>query len=127
MSQFRFISLRLLAAAAFLTSGAAFAHPKVVLSTPADHADVSAPGTIEVSFSEALMTQLSGADLMMTEMPGMTMDPVKIAVKTAASSDAKSLVITPTRPLSSGTYRVDWHVVSSDTHAAKGSFSFHVK
>lgn len=127
MSRFRSFTFRLLATAALLASGAAFAHPKLVVTTPADHADVSAPGTIEVSFSEALMTQLSGADLMMTEMPGMTMGPVKIEVKTAASADAKSLVITPARPLSSGTYRVDWHVVSNDTHTAKGSFSFHVK
>ncbi|MET3653143.1 copper homeostasis periplasmic binding protein CopC [Dyella japonica] len=127
MSHFRSFTLRFLAAVALLASGAAFAHPKLVVTTPADHADVSAPGTIEMSFSEALMTQLSGANLMMTEMPGMTMEPVKIEVKTVPSSDAKSLVMTPARPLSSGTYRVDWHVVSSDTHAAKGSFSFHVK
>lgn len=127
MSQFRSFTLRLLAAAAFLASGVAFAHPKLLVTTPADHADVSAPGTIQVSFSETLMTQLSGAELMMTEMPGMTMEPVKVEVKTVASSDAKSLVMTPARPLSAGTYRVDWHVVSSDTHAAKGSFSFHVK
>jgi methionine-rich copper-binding protein CopC len=127
MSHFRSSTLRLLAAVAFLASGAAFAHPKLVNTTPADHADVSAPGTIEMSFSEALMTQLSGADLIMTEMPGMTMEPVKIEVKTAASSDARTLVITPARSLRPGTYRVDWHVVSSDTHAAKSSFSFRVK
>lgn len=127
MSYFRSFTLRLVAAAAFLASGAVFAHPKVVATTPADHAEVSAPATIQVTFSETLMTQLSGADLTMTDMPGMTMGPMKIEVKTAASADAKSLVITPAKPLAPGTYRVDWHVVSSDTHAVKGSFSFRVK
>ena len=126
MSHFRSVALRLVAVSALFASGALFAHPKVVSTTPADHAEVSAPTTIEISFSETLMTQLSGADLTMTEKSG-TAAPTKIEAKTAASADAKSLVITPARPLSAGTYRVDWHVVSTDTHAVKGSFSFRVK
>jgi methionine-rich copper-binding protein CopC len=127
MSHFRSFSLGLIATMAFLISGFAFAHPKLIAARPADHAEVSAPTTVEVSFSEVLMTQLSGADLTMTEMPGMTMGPMKIEAKTTASADGKSLVITPTQPLSPGTYSVDWHVVSDDTHAVKGSFSFRVK
>jgi len=123
MLHFRSFTLRLVAISALLASGALFAHPKIVSTTPADHAEVSAPATIEISFSETLMTQLSGADLTMTEKA----TPTKIETKTAASADAKSLVITPAHPLSAGTYRVDWHVVSTDTHAVKGSFSFRVK
>ncbi|WP_130618496.1 copper homeostasis periplasmic binding protein CopC [Dyella amyloliquefaciens] len=126
MPQLRSFTLGLAAAAAFLASGAVFAHPKIVSTTPTDHAEVSAPSTIEIAFSETLMTQLSGADLTMTEKSGTT-GSTKIEVKTAASADAKSLVITPARPLSPGTYRVDWHAVSTDTHAVKGSFSFRVK
>ncbi len=127
MPHLRSFTLRLVAAAACLVSGAVFAHPKVVATTPADHAEVSAPATIEVAFSEKLMTQLSGAELTMTPKPGDTAGAVKIEVKTAASADAKSLVMTPARPLGPGMYRVDWHAVSSDTHAVKGSFSFRVK
>jgi len=126
MSQFRYHTLGLIAAAAFVISGAAFAHPKVISTKPADHAEVSTPATIEMTFSETLMTQLSGADLTLTETAGAT-GATKIEAKTAASADAKSLVITPARPLAPGAYRVDWHVVSTDTHAVKGSFSFHVK
>lgn len=126
MSHFRTFTLGLVGAAAFVASGALFAHPKVVATTPADHAEVSAPATIEISFSETLMTQLSGADLTMTEKPGTT-GSTKIEVKTTASTDTKSLVLTPARPLSPGMYRVDWHAVSTDTHAVKGSFSFRVK
>lgn len=126
MSQRRSFTLGLVAAAALLASSALFAHPKIVATTPADHAEVSAPATIEITFSETLMTQLSGADLTMTETSGAK-GPTKIETKTAASTDTKSLVITPAHPLSPGTYRVDWHAVSTDTHAVKGSFSFRVK
>jgi copper resistance protein C len=31
------------------------------------------------------------------------------------------------KPLSPGTYRVRWHVLSVDTHTTQGSFTFHVK
>jgi methionine-rich copper-binding protein CopC len=30
------------------------------------------------------------------------------------------------RPLTAGTYRVRWHVLSVDTHTTEGSFTFHV-
>jgi copper resistance protein C len=30
------------------------------------------------------------------------------------------------KPLSPGTYRVRWHVLSVDTHRTEGSFTFHV-
>lgn len=126
MSQLRSFTLGLVAAAALLVSGAVFAHPKIVSTTPADHAEVSAPATIEITFSETLMTQLSGADLTMTETSGAA-GSTKIEAKTAASADTKSLVMTPAKPLGPGTYRVDWHAVSTDTHAVKGSFSFRVK
>jgi len=30
------------------------------------------------------------------------------------------------KPLTAGTYRVHWHVLSVDTHTTEGSFTFHV-
>lgn len=30
------------------------------------------------------------------------------------------------KPLTAGTYRVRWHVLSVDTHTTEGSFTFHV-
>lgn len=127
MSYFRSTILGFIAALACLVSASVIAHPKLIASKPAANAEVSAPATVELSFSETLMPQLSGADLTMTQMPGMTMGPTKIAVKTSPSADAKSLTLTPVGPLGPGTYRVDWHVVSTDTHAVKGSFTFRVK
>jgi hypothetical protein len=127
MSSLRIAARSLIAALAFFASAAAFAHPKLVASKPADRAEVAAPATIELSFSESLLTKLSGADLTLTQMHGTTTTPVKIEAKTAPSADAKTLVLTPAQPLGPGSYRVDWHVVSTDTHAMKGSISFNVK
>ena len=35
-------------------------------------------------------------------------------------ADHKTLLLTLKAPLTAGTYKVDWHVVSTDTHRLKG-------
>ena len=118
----------MLAATAALASSLALAHPKLVSSAPADKAEVPAPQKIELRFSENLVTQFSGANLMMTGMPGMADHaPMKMAVKVSGSDDPKTMVITPTQPLPPGSYRVDWRAVSSDTHPVNGNLAFTVK
>jgi len=120
-----------LAASAVLASSLAFAHPKLLSSTPADQAEVSAPPRIELHFSEGLVTRFSGANLVMTGMTGMPgmagHGPMKVTVTVSGSDDPRMMVITPAKPLVPGTYRVDWHAVSSDTHRVGGNFSFTVK
>lgn len=124
----RFLFQATMAVAAALASSLAFAHPKLVSSTPADKAEVSAPQTIELKFSENLMTKFSGANLVMTGMPGMADHaPMKVAARVAGSDDPKTMVITPAKPLVPGTYRVDWRAVSSDTHPVNGNIGFTVK
>lgn len=113
--------------AALLLSGSALAHPKLISSTPADKAVGAAPRSIQLTFSETLMPQFSAADVMITAMPGMAMAPAKVATAVATGTDGQTLVVTPTRPLTRGSYRVDWRVVSVDTHAVKGSITFEVK
>ncbi|MDA4185937.1 Ig-like domain-containing protein, partial [Escherichia coli] len=77
---------------------------KLLSSTPADKAEVAAPAKIELKFSENLSTQFSGANLVMTEMPGMSShDAMKVAAKVAADDDPKTMVITPAQPLMTGT------------------------
>ncbi|WP_454737511.1 copper homeostasis periplasmic binding protein CopC [Cupriavidus necator] len=118
----------MLAATLALASSVAFAHPKLVSSTPADKAEVSAPQKIELLFSENLLTQFSGANLVMTGMPGMADHaPMKVAAKVSGSDDPKAMVITPARTLAPGSYRVDWRAVSSDTHPITGNIAFTVK
>jgi len=106
---------------------AAQAHPKLVSSLPAANAETAAPAKIELKFSEALVVQFSGAKLSMTGMPGMTHAPMPVDASVAQGSDAQTMVITPAKPLTTGSYRVDWRAVSGDTHPITGSVTFSVK
>lgn len=116
-----------LAASAFVTT-AAQAHPKLTTALPAADAEVAAPTKIQLVFTEALVAQFSRIDLTMTEMPGMKMGPMKMnGVKATLAPDGKTLVATLAKPLSAGTYKVDYQVVSADTHRIQGSYTFKVK
>lgn len=107
------------AACAALAVSSAFAHPKLVSSTPA---------RIELHFSEALVAQFSGANLVMTAMPGMAdHGAMKVTVKVSGADEGKTMVITPAQPLVPGSYRVDWRAVASDTHVVSGNVAFDVK
>ena len=113
---------------ALLATSAAFAHPKLLSSTPAANSEVPPPGKIELHFSENLMPQFSAASLVMTGMPGMAdHSPMKVAIKVSGTDDPKAMVITPNQPLPPGGYLVDWRAVSSDTHPITGSVPFTVK
>nr|WP_315591532.1 copper homeostasis periplasmic binding protein CopC [uncultured Cupriavidus sp.] len=122
------IARPLLVAATLVASAAALAHPKLVSSTPADGAEGPAPQKIDLQFSETLTRQFSGANLVMTGMPGMSdHPPMKIAAAVSGSDDPKTMVITPKSPLVPGSYRVEWRAVSSDTHPVSGTVNFKVK
>ena len=128
MSRTHFLlTVPILAALAF--AGAALAHPKLLATTPSANASVVKPGKIELKFSEALIGQMTGAEVVMTGMPGMANHaPMKITGFTAAiGQDRKTLTLLMRRALSAGTYRVTWHAVSTDTHRVQGTFNFTVK
>ena len=123
----RTLKISLILASGLLLSTLAQAHPKLVSSTPAEGADGAAPGKIELHFSEDLLTQFSGAKLVMTEMPGMAHSPMPMKAKVSAGSDPKTMLVTPLTPLPAGTYKVEWRAVSSDTHPITGNVTFKVK
>ncbi|MDP9712978.1 UNVERIFIED_ORG: methionine-rich copper-binding protein CopC [Pseudomonas fluorescens] len=123
----RTLEISLILASGLLLSTLAQAHPKLVSSTPAEGADGAAPGKIELHFSEDLLTQFSGAKLVMTEMPGMAHSPMPMKAKVSAGSDPKTMLVTPLTPLPAGTYKVEWRAVSSDTHPITGNVTFKVK
>jgi methionine-rich copper-binding protein CopC len=112
---------------AMLMSTLAQAHPKLLASTPAEGATGAPPDKIELHFSENLVTRFSGAKLLMTEMSGMAHAQMPVKAKVSASSDPKTMLITPTAPLTAGTYKVEWRAVSSDTHPITGNVTFKVK
>lgn len=105
---------------------AAFAHPRLVSSTPAQEATVSKPSKLALNFSETLVGPLTGIELTMIEMPGMANHkpmPVK-GFKTEIKG--KTLTATLPRPLPAGTYLLKWHAVAADQHRIEGSFTFKV-
>ncbi|MGF6088838.1 copper homeostasis periplasmic binding protein CopC [Pseudomonas sp. 18173] len=110
-----------------LVSTLAQAHPKLLSSTPAEGVEGASPDKIELHFSENLVTQFSGAKLLMTEMAGMAHAPMPVKAKVSGGSDPKTMFIMPTAPLTAGTYKVEWRAVSSDTHPITGNVTFKVK
>ncbi|AVI82410.1 MULTISPECIES: copper homeostasis periplasmic binding protein CopC [Pseudomonas] len=110
-----------------LLSSVAQAHPKLLSSTPSEGDSGAAPSKIELHFSENLVTQFSGAKLIMTDMPGMPNSPMGVKASVAGGNDPKTMVITPSSPLTTGTYKVEWRAVSSDTHPITGAVTFKVK
>ncbi|MGY4398429.1 methionine-rich copper-binding protein CopC [Sphingomonas sp. UYAg733] len=124
---FRKMTVAAIAATAFF-AGPAQAHPKLVSSTPAANANGVAPKHVDLHFSEKLMAKFSGAELVMVDMPGMAMKtPMKMPATASVGGDGKTLSVVPARPLPAGTYRVDYHIVSTDTHRVTGSLVFRVK
>jgi hypothetical protein len=130
MSFIRNIIIGAAAAATTMTfTTAAVAHPRLLASNPAANAIVSKPSKIELRFSEKLVRQFSSVDLAMTGMPGMARhNPMKVGgLATSVAADGKTLVVKLKQPLAAGTYKVDWHAVSTDTHRISGTYSFQVK
>ena len=118
----------LLAVAALVAPLPAFAHPKLVSATPAADTASAPTARVQLVFSEALVQQFSGADIAMTAMPGMKMNaPMRMSGQASLAEDGKALVITFPKPLPKGSYRVDWHVVSTDTHRMQGNYNFQVQ
>ena len=98
-----------LAVAALIAPLPAFAHPRLIAATPAPNSATAPTARLQLAFSERLVAQFSGADVVMTEMPGMKMHgPMKMAVKANLAEDGKTLVLTLQKPLAKGSYRVDW-------------------
>lgn len=107
----------------------AAAHARLLTADPADKAVVTAPKELTLAFSETITADFSGVELAMLTMPGMTMDqPMMIDdVAVAVAADGKTLVATPADTLGAGRYKLNWHVVTTDTHRIEGVLEFEVK
>ena len=109
--------------------GAAFAHSKLLSSSPAANATVAKPTKMTLTFSEKFLGPLSGVELTMTGMPGMADHapmPIK-GFKTVVAPDGKTMIVTLPRALPAGSYDVKWHIVGADQHKMEGGYSFKVK
>jgi copper resistance protein C len=101
--------------------GAAWAHPVLEASDPKRDTTVPAPKEIRLTFTENPITKFSG--LTIKDRSG---HPIETASPTVDPNDKRQLVVPIPIALPPGTYDVDWHVVSTDTHRVTGHFSFRV-
>lgn len=100
----------------------AFGHAAFVGSTPPPGQRLEvAPRQLTLRFTEPLNRRLSRATLVSVGTGR------RIPVTVRVTGDRRFAAI-PERPLSRGTYRVQWHTVSTqDGHALEGSYSFGVR
>jgi copper resistance protein C len=118
---------RAAAAAVFITlaitslSQAAQAHALLQSASPSVGGSVgSSPATIVLQFSEGVEARYSQVSV---TGPGGA-----VSVSRPANGAAKStLTVKVGQTLKAGRYRVQWSVVSVDTHRTQGSFSFEVQ
>ena len=98
------------------------AHARLVSATPSPNSVGGAPRQVTLHFSEAVVPQFSGFDLMKA---GGGAASVKTAVP---PNDRKTVVGVVSGPLAPGTYRVMWHAAAADDgHRTKGDFTFTVR
>jgi hypothetical protein len=117
-----FLAIAALASATLLAAGPAWAHAKLVSSTPAANASLrTAPGTITLTFNERLVPAFSKVELVMPAHNNM-----KVPVTTRVSRDGKSIAVVPQQALTRGAYRLVWSAASSDGHKMNGEVPFQV-
>ncbi len=103
-----------------ITHGA-FAHALLQHAQPPVGGSVpTAPSEVVLSYSEGVEPRFSKVEVQ--DAQGRRVDQGTL---TTAPDDAKKLIV-PLKPLAAGTYSVEWHVTSVDTHKTEGKFSFNV-
>lgn len=125
-----YLSISLAGLAMVLTPNMALAHAKLISSSPAANATVSAAKakSINLTFNEKVIASTMKTDLVMTGMPGMKDHaPMKVAFTSMMGKNGKSMMLIPKKALGAGTYKVTWSAAGADTHRMVSEFSFTVK
>ncbi|MBN3760526.1 copper homeostasis periplasmic binding protein CopC [Burkholderia sp. Ac-20365] len=101
---------------------AAFAHGKLESAMPAAGSTVDvAPGTLSLTFNEDLESTFSTVKV--SDANGAIVSKEK--AKVDASNPRLLSIALP--KLSSGSYSVQWAVMTHDAHKTKGTYTFQVK
>jgi copper resistance protein C len=99
-------------------AGGAWAHAFLDHAEPGVGSTVqTAPRELSLSFTEELEPAFSAVEV--RDANGARVDQGKTRV-------SASVMRIGLKPLPPGTYAVQWHALSVDTHKTEGSFSFHV-
>jgi len=106
-----------------LTTPVVFAHAHLQHQYPAADAAVdAAPQALTLNFSEGIEPRFSGVSVTDDKQ-----QPAETGAVKRNEKDPTQLIVPLNSPLTAGTYRVDWHVVSVDGHQTQGSYRFSVK
>ena len=101
-------------------AGTAQAHTHLKKSVPAAGATVATALTaIRLQFDQSIEANVSQVSV--------ETEPVAAGPATADPNDKTALFLRLAAPLKAGAYKVNWRVISADTHKVKGSFSFQVR
>jgi copper resistance protein C len=98
---------------------AAFAHAHLVRATPTVGGTVhEAPAEVLLRFNEKLESAFSS--VVVRDSAGKQVDKADAQVDKAD----RLLMRVSLQPLTPGTYKVEWRVMSADTHKVNGNFTF---
>lgn len=102
-----------------LGSGMASAHAFLDRANPRVGSTVAAaPSEVALAFTQALEPAFSTIEV--TNLQGRRVDQ-------GTPSISGNVMRVSLQPIAPGTYRVKWHVLSVDTHATEGGFTFEVR
>ena len=102
-----------------MSSAATHAHAYLDHASPLVGSTVSAPREVRLYFTQALEPRFSAAQL-------RSSSGAVVGTGHVDRVDPKQIVIS-VRGLAPGRYKVDWKVLSVDTHRTEGNFGFEVK
>src|SRR5574338_355463 len=99
----------------------AFAHAHLDHASPAVGSTVAeSPKEVSLWFTEALEAKFSAIEVRDAQGTAVQTGPATLAHGNTAQ------LRVPLKPLTPGTYRVIWRVLSVDTHRTQGDFTFRV-
>jgi methionine-rich copper-binding protein CopC len=99
-------------------AGPAFGHAHLSKTTPAANSTVSAPREVVLTFTEPLERAFSTIEIY---------DAMNKKVQADTTQVKDNVMRLPLKSLPAGRYKVNWRVLSVDTHKTQGSFTFTVK
>ena len=109
-----------LALAFLLPAGAVLAHGELIDASPkAGSVVAAAPSAVRLQVSEGIEARFSS--LTVTGPDGKRVATGRLEVQGAM------MTVPFTRSLPPGRYRVDWRVLSVDSHKTQGAFTFEVR
>ena len=102
------------------SSPPALAHAELLRAMPQPGSAIpTSPSEVRLQFSEGIEGRFSGVEVAAPNGKRITTGRAQI--------QGTALVVPITAPLPPGVYRVNWHVLSVDSHKTQGSFTFEVR